>query len=157
MAKKKNLSDVQETFDSWFPNSGYRVSVYNGSNREGYLEDSLGRQFRFSRFSNLKQCKTIEGLRSYLESSLGSPSSPVGVVHISVTGDQNTTLHNSELKSQIPNPNPNLERLLSQQRQLTALLTSPEVQAELPPTLRVTLDILLNELQVLQQNLQLQP
>lgn len=158
MAKKKSLSEVQAQLDRWFPNSGYTISVYNGVNREGYLEDSTGRKYRFSSFSNLKKLGTLARLRTYLDDMYlaevtSNRTSGQPTVHISVTGDQNTTLHNSELKSQTPNPNPTLERLLSQQRQLTALLTSPEVQAELPPTLRVTLDILLNELQTLQQNL----
>lgn len=137
MAKKKNLSDVQETFDSWFPNSGYKVSVYNGSNREGYLEDSLGRQYRFSRFSNLKQCKTLEGLRSYLSSTLGSQDSSGGIVNISITGDQNTTLHNSPHAS--VNPNPKTQVLQTKYEDLKSYLLSEGFRSQIPPEAQAVL------------------
>lgn len=151
MARKKNLADVQETFDSWFPNSGYKVSVYNGSNRDGYLEDSLGRQYRFSRFSNLKQCGTVEGLKAYLDSALGSqPTITHHTTSISISGDRNTTVHNSPHSTVASTPDP-LTPLLQSQNQLVNYLSA--VSEELPSTVNAALSILIANLQQAQQNL----
>lgn len=154
MARKLTLAEAQKVLDEHFPTSGITLKSYTGGINPGILEFPDGSVWQFSRFDILKRFTDPESLRDYLERHPLNNLPSNSLFSISVTGDQNTTLHNSPHASVVLNPTKtNLTNLLRAQNQLAEYLET--VSDELPPPVNAALSFLISNLRQAQQDLQL--
>lgn len=138
MARKNTLAEAQKTLTSYFPLDYVVLRSYAGAAAPGVIELPDGSRLNFPHFGNLKRFKTLDEAVRFLRSHPlnAQISSPPPTVNISVTGDQNTTLHNSphtSVDSQLKPQSPEIKAqiLLTKYEDLKAYLSSPELQEAL--------------------------
>jgi hypothetical protein len=152
MARKLTLKEAQSVVDTHFPNSGLTLKVYTGAIHPGIVEFPDGVIKQFPRFDVLKRFSDVQGLREYLDRHPLNSLPPVThhTTSISISGDRNTTVHNSPHSTVASTPDP-LTPLLQSQNQLVNYLSA--ISEELPSTVNAALSILIANLQQAQQNL----